>query len=710
MNSKGKIIQPRLLAPLGSASVLLAAMPATFAVLPTAALAADETQGSQLGEIVVTARRREENLQDVPAAITAFSAAMIENAGIKTFLDFANRTPSFYFRERFRPGAVSLTLRGIPSNPQGETPVTILVDGVNVPGLDFINQQLLDIESIQVLKGPQGALYGRGAIAGAILINTRQPGNDLEGLAQVSYADGNDFRFSGSISGPIVTDRSFFRLTGAYVNRDGLVYDQGLGRDADTIDETTVGGQLKLVVSDNLTVDIRGRHIEGKAGSDLSETVTDATYQDYSILPNRDLDDIDDRSIDEWSLSVNYQTAAGTLNSVTGYSKSKTVLTGDADFGPMDIAFVRDENPMEAWSEDIRFVSPDDQRLRWVLGAFFQDRDNRGNLLVNATQTTPFLPPGMVLFAVDKKMNSKVWAAYGQVIYDLSDRMELETALRYDHDKRSIADTCFMCAPASAEGTFSQVQPKVSLKYSWSDRVMTYFSYGRGFRSGGFNTVQATQVFEGAERIYPKEVSDTLEIGLKSTFADGRATLNAAVYHIDFDNQQSNLADLSTGQFAIVSIDKTTIDGVELELVAEPMRGLELAGAVGFTDASIDSYDGTGRLDGNDSPQTPDYTFNLSAQYVHSLTPTMDLFTRIDYRRRGPVYLDEENAYPWDAHDLVDARLSLKWDRFSIGAFVKNLTDKRGPAEFIVNAFGPGVHARISTMPRQYGFEVGIRF
>jgi iron complex outermembrane receptor protein len=700
----------RKLANLASTTALVGVMPVVGLVSPTTALAQDAAaeEGSFIEEIVVTARRRVERLQEVPEAVTVFTADLIERAGIQSYQDFANLTPNFSLFERFRPGSVIMTMRGIPSNPGGETPVTVVIDGVNVPGLEFINQRLVDIESIEVLRGPQGALYGRGAIAGAILINTRQPDNEFEGRAQVSYGNGSDFRIASGISGPIVEDKVFFRLSGDYVNRDGLIFDPGLGDEADTVDEVTFSGQVKTVLSENLTVDLRGRRVDGEAGGTLIEIVPDAAYLDFSILPNRDLKNVDDRTIDEWSLAVEYVTDFGTFNSVSAYSKSKSVFVGDADFTPVDIAQQLDINSMEAFNEDIRFTSPDDQRFRWIIGAFYQNRDYDGDLLVDSTPTTQVLPPGLVLARSIVMRKSEAWAVYGQANYDLQDKLELTLALRYDEDKRSVDDS--LTQGEFISGNYSLLQPKTTLAYHWTDDVMVYATYGRGFRSGGFNELSVSQAFPNAKRRYPKEISDNFEVGLKSQFAGGRFVLNAAAFHIDFENQQFNFIDVQNVARGIVSFEETEIDGFEIEAVARPTAGLELSAAVGVSDGEITNFDGTGRFDGNKSPQTYSSTLNLSAQYVRPLFGNVELFGRVDYERRGEIFFSPENTLEFPATDFVNARLFFQTDTYAIGGYVKNLTDEETAVDFAPNAFGPGVHARFRNRPREYGVEARIRF
>jgi iron complex outermembrane receptor protein len=670
-------------------------------------LAQETNKDEPIETVVVSARRREEPMQKVPAAITAFTAQQLEDAGVRTLEDVAKLTPNFSFRERYRPGMVMLSLRGIGTNPGGEAPVSVVLDGVSVPGLDFLNQQLLDIESVQILKGPQGALYGKGAVAGAVLIESKQPSNTLEGGVKLSYGNGRDGRAIGSISGPIVKDKVFFSLSASTVNYRGLIKNPTINGYTDSRDDQTFNGHLKAILSNDLTLDIRTRRVVGNDGAGNTTIVNDGNYRNFSVLPNMDFKIMDRRTLDMHSVALKYKTSVGTLSAVTGYSKSTSHVTGDVDLTPADMLQQNERQSNKSWSQDIRFTSPDNQPLRWIVGAFYQDRDTPYNLLISSTPTTTMMPPNLVLARQQSFGNSKASALYSQVTYALSDKMELEGALRYDQDKRSFND--FFPTQATAGAKFSQIQPKVSLKYDWNDRFMTYASYGQGFRSGGFNSLSAVANIPRAQRVYPKEVSDTIEVGFKSQSADRRFTLNAALFSIGFKNQQFTAVDPVSGAQGFRSMEKTTIKGLEIDFVARPFRRLELGASVGVADAVIKDGDGNGLYAGNKSPQSYASTLNLSAQYTHPLQDNMRLFARADYARLGKIYFDEPNAYPFGPSSYLNGRLAIEKDSYSIGFYGRNLTNQRAPLDFIPNVFAPGVHVRFPNQPRQYGIELILK-
>mgnify|MGYP000615411158 CR=1 FL=1 len=209
---------------------------------------AQQDSAGSLEEIVVTASKREENLQQVPVAITALSAEMLERAGVNKLSDFIALTPNVSLRESYRAGEVFITVRGITTTQNGWSPVTYTVDGVQATSIDAINQGVLtDIERIEVLKGPQGVLYGAGAIAGAINIITKKPTNDMEYAVKTSYGNGEDFRAPAAISGPIVEDKVLFRIGGYHRDFGGLIEDtDGRALDFDRISKVNARLLLEL--------------------------------------------------------------------------------------------------------------------------------------------------------------------------------------------------------------------------------------------------------------------------------------------------------------------------------------------------------------------------------------------------------------------------------------------------------------------------------
>ena len=669
----------------------------------------DDSGVSTIEEIVVTSRKRVENLQDVPEAITAFSERQLELAKVESLRDFVDLTPNLMMRETFRSNESFLTLRGLSSAQGGLPPVSFVVDGVQLGSNDFINQDILDVERIEVLKGPQGALYGQGAIAGAIVVTTKAPGNEPEFHIKGSYGKGDSYRVAASASTPIVEDKLFLRVSGYYRDRDGLI-DNVRGENIDFSDEGSVRVRIRYD-GDNLDANLRGSYTEGDGACCQQDRLPrDANRQ---ILPGVNIDDVDnpgpssdilgtsDTSFRDISLKLDYDFESFTLTSITGYAEVRQSVFGDADFAPVpfvkqDLAFNTD-----VFNQEVRLTSDSDTRWQWIVGGFYQDRQERQPVFVGAA--TPGAPVPAVILDLDNEINSESWAVFGQMSYAVTEKLEGLVALRYDEDDQ---DTIDKNNPAYfKEASFDQLQPKAQLSYRWTDDILTYFTYSTGFRAGGFT--QNTR--------FDNEETDNFEIGLKGTFLDRRLVVNASAFHIDYSNQQLSFVvfDNNVAQRGVVNIPATDIDGLELELQALPVEGLNVSFGVGIADsvvkeiAALDPALGdVSGAEGNRSPFVPSFTFNGSLTYTYPLYDRMDLVLHADYRRRGNYYFDLNNDLQTATRDFVDGRIALEADNWFIALWGRNLTDGR----YATRVSATGSALRNQNQPRSYGVEAGFSF
>jgi len=683
-----------------------------------------DTDTVSLEEIVVTSRKRAENLQEVPDSITAFGATQIKNAGIDDVQDFIDMTPNIMMRETFRAGVSFITIRGISTGQQGWPPITYVIDGVQSGSIDAINQgTLIDIERIEVLKGPQGALYGAGAIAGAINIVTKKPTNAPEYSAKVSYAKGNNIKLSGLASGPLVEDKVFYRVNAYYNKTDGLI-DSTDGVNMDFEEQVTVRGRLIFNLSENAELDLRGEYSDIKAGAAYQEMVPSAdlieTFNDTWGNPKRGLVGVENRTLLNLSAKFENESDAGTLTAVAGYSDIKQDLFASASwnkppvvsiFGPVgDVgnpfvdAFQDLADNFKTTTFDLRFTSPSDQPFRWLVGTSYLKREVLNFLSVGVmtagTDRASF--EGIRFLSRPDIRKAEMWGIYGQVNYDITDKIELTVAARYDEN--SYNSTTFTDMTLSTplqlldpSGTLvdtltakdSKFQPKVQLSYQVSEDVMTYATYATGFRTGFFATGNLTL----------PESTDNYEIGFKSTLMDGRVRFNVSAFHIDYSNQQFTFI-LATPPFRdTMNIPSTNINGLEIEFMAAVSDKLEISSGLGITDAKV--------ADGTTAAATPSYTANFSATYIQPINDEIELLARFDYRRQGNFYMDAANLFEVTSKDYVDARLSLRTDKWTLSAFVDNLTDERQPNSF--TNFGVG-YVRAINKPRSFGVEASVKF
>lgn len=668
--------------------------------------AAAVEDGSEVTEITVTARRRTELLQRVPDQITVFGAADIEEARILSYQDFADLTPNFQAFENYRKGVFNISVRGIPTVQGGEPPVTVLVDGVQIGGLEFLNQDLFDLQSIQVLRGPQGAVYGRGAIGGAVLITTKPPTDVFEASVHAGWtSEIEEYRVNGSVSGPIVDDKLAVRLAGSYSDRRGFLTNSLAGGYCDFSEEKIGRAHVRFTPGDSVTVDAKINYLTGNSAASCLTITSDADpfLGNAANFPDdlpRDFKQYDDRELKEASLKVEWSTAVGRIVSASSFQESSSFSPGDLDFSAalLPVFF---ENPVdvEAWNTNLYLISDSDPRLSWILGGFFQDRETVNGLRVGLAP----LPLKEPLLANSDQLDiSKAWAVYGEATYRPSERLELSVSLRYDSDRRESEDRN---VPGSyIEETFTALQPRGSLAYFWSPSLMTYASVGKGFRSGGFNSLADTLAVGLPDRKFDKETATNFEVGFKSTAFGGRLTLNGAVFHTDFDNQQFFFVDAVRAARIVLTLPKTEINGAELEVLARPTERLELRGAFGIADGEI-KEGGQFGLDGAHSPKAHRDTLNLSVQYDMPLSGAFTLRPRLEYERRGPIYYDPFEKYRFPSTDFVNAAVTLEAGRWALTAFGRNLTDERMPTEFNPDSLGAGVHSLIQNLPRRYGIE-----
>jgi len=712
------------------------ALALVVALCATPAAQAQQSDATTLDAITVTARLRAESIQEVPDSIVAFGEAEIDRAGIDQILDVAKMVPNIILRKGFRSGESYISVRGITSGRQGWPPIAFVVDGVKASSIDAMEQgTLLDIERIEVLKGPQGALYGAGAIGGAINIITRQPSDYFQGRLQASYARGNNVKLSGGISGPIIENKLLYSISGFYNDYDGLVKVVNSKQAVDKRHQTTGRARLLFTPNDDLSFDLRASIMDttarapGPVDKLDDPTLIDEFRTRQTPGPTRRgaLLGYESREMRDVSLKTEANLGFANFQSVLAWQKidqnlngtlsyeggpvpaSRTALRqetfGDAALPGQIIDEFQDGNEnLETWSADLRLTSQSEQRLRWLFGAELMQRkylssQTTGHLI--APDATPSLAFGGEDLWFRKADN--IWGVYGQLSYDLTDRLELTLAGRYDRDdyKNSSIDpqTHAIIPVQDSEGNTvnalkakdSAFTPKVQLSYRWSKEFMTYITYSEGFRFGFFNLGRHALA----------ESTKNYEIGFKSRMFDNILTLNAAAFHIDYSDQQ-NTRTVPDPPFRITTnIPETKIDGFEIDAMLQLTEKLSFSGGVGHTNAIV--QDAAHTL----APVTPQWTVNASVQWFEPLSETLDFTTRIDYRHQSSMYIRPGEVYPITGKTYVDIRFGLDALHYGVKLFVENVLDTQQALSLSPLAGG---YIRTFSLPRTYGVEVRYNF
>jgi iron complex outermembrane receptor protein len=718
---------------LGTTAIAAATLVAVPLAAQDAAPAADtvDNQG-----IVVTGLRRSETLQDTPAAVTAFDSQAIQNAGIERPADFIALTPNVNLVETQNAGNAFVIIRGITQNRNSEPSVAVIVDGVQQVNPAQFNQDLFDIEQIEVLKGPQGGLYGRNAIGGAIIIQTKKPTDEFSGNITAGVDNGFGYFLRGGISGPLAENVKF-RIAGSWYDTEGFIPNTFLGEDADPVEDFSLRGNLIVEATDRLTFDLRASVNQLRTQGFYYNIVNDVN----TIAPVRvNNPGRNDRDIYNVALKVEYAGDNAVLTSISSYDTLSEIVTGDAfNFLPIRESllfqfFGFDINQsqylnVKAFSQEVRLASPEDGRaFNWMVGGYLIDTTryiSTGNLIdtgngVTAVFRSPSTNPlnPQLTFLADGQENF-AWALFANAGYEFSPEFRVDASLRYDRDRReqtTLTPQNFLPVvpgvPTARSGevrnvVFDDWQPKITLTWEPSTDLTLYGGYSRGFRSGGFNQTgvgaEARRAgIVGVGDIFQAETADTFELGAKAQL--GPVRLAGAAYTTKSKNGYFFvfLADSSTQNLG--NIPETRINGFELEATAEVLPDFDINAAIGVTDSEIKEFPDASVI-GNEAPQISRYTLNLGAQYAGAISDSVDGLLRVDYRRIGKTWWEPFNTTVRDPVDIVDARAGVTLaNGVSITAFAQNLFNEIYNAEFSPGGFV------FRARPRRYGVEVGFKF
>ncbi len=713
-----------------------------------------EAQTVALEEVVVTARKRAETLEESPVSVRAFTAEEIASAGIETPRDFIALTPNVTLVETQNAGNAFINVRGVSQARNSEMSVAVLVDGVLMPNPAQFTQQLIDIQQVEVLRGPQGALYGRNAIGGAITIVTKQPGDEFEGRVELGADSGPGYTVRGTASGPIGdSDAWRYRVTGSFVDTDGYIENEFLGEEADPYQDTSARARIIYEPSDTFSADLR--FSTSMLDSQALYFTIDAEADDTELPVRVNNSGVNERDIINLSLKLEWNWDNGTFTSITAYDDLEELLTGDQfnfvpreeslinffPIGPIITGLTGDTFAdlsqtqyleSDAISQEFRFISPAEERFRWIVGAYAIATDryistgnqvDRGNgvfPVYRVPRVSVFVDPtdpSPQLSLLADAQDNFAWAVFGEVAYDFSDTFEASFSLRYDEDTRentTLTDPLYdptggigITLGEVRENTWDELQPKLTLRYRPSDDFTIYGGYSRGFRSGGFNQsgVGAAVPEPGVEDLFDAQVADTIEIGAKGILADGRFAVSANFYQTDFENAYFFFFDPTTSTQNLGGIPEVDYLGFEFEGKARFNDNLTGYFGIGYTDGEIkraaDPAD-----NGNQAPLVTEMTINLGGELRYPMDlggNEGDLIARLDFQQIGDTWWDPGNISKRSAVNLIDMRLGFDVaDNWSLMLWAKNLLDEEYNSEFSPGP-APGLNFLWPAQPRRWG-------
>ena len=675
-------------------------------------------------EIVVTARKREETLQDVPVAATAVTGDLIERRGLASIRDVATLTPGLNVNGD-AAGRAFVSIRGVGLTlVQTVQPgVGIFIDGVYQPNTSILNNPLVDVERVEVLRGPQGTLYGKNTLGGAINIISRQPSNEFQVRGGGSYAGpDNAWTAFGSISGPLIADRLQARIAYAHREQDGFLRNPTLGIDANPLNTDTVNATLRAEPVDDVVITVNGYQDWVKGAATPYARVAGPT--DYSRIVN--FNAANRQLLEYRGINGRLQfPIAGLATDVTligAYDEREgRTPDSDVDFNPVNFARASGGDKTEVTTAELRFDTELSSTLSSLV-AFYYSRE-----ILSADGVTTIVPASLNLRDVSEKRSNN-YAVYGTLFWRPVEEWEVSAGLRYDREKRRLTGATGLAgAPLTAvpevEDGHKEISPRLTVTRHWTGRFMSYASVARGSRGGGFN-INPRAPF----RSYEGDKVWTYELGTKFSSADRRLSLAGAVFYNDYKDLigLNTIVGLPGGGFATIDLNTGDVEsyGLELEGSFRPTPNWTISGGFSvqrarLTDTSAFT-DVTGRVLASDRlPFQPDYNFSLNSDYVvpvgtGDLTFTAGVTGKGD-RIAGSI--SETRAPVLDDYMLVNGSITYRIGGVEVAAFVNNLFNKDYFESYIEQTtlalavpFLPPSDLGIIGDRRRYGVRARFRF
>lgn len=670
-------------------------------------------------EIVISARRRNEALQDVPIAVTVLTSAEIAKSGIQGIGDIANLTPNVSFDNALNLGTNFLTIRGQGQSQYAPPPAAIVVDGVlTISPLQF-NVDEFDLQQVEVLKGPQGAIYGRNAIAGAVNITSRKPGDTFEARMLAGYGRGEEWRAKASISGPVIPGLLSVLAGVSFIDRRGQVENVTTGAYSDKMKDLT--GRLRAIVTpaDTVEVDIKYTYSDAK-GRDpayITSRSGDPSVSSDPLDANRE--GRNPRTLHDLSGKLSVESGFGTATLTLAYVHVSEDVEADFDFSPLDIFAVKQTQSESGFSQELRFTSTDDGPLRWLVGGYHVRSKRRigADIFVDPFYfgLTPAPTQADLLISQSNDLNRyETWSSFANVEYDILPNLEAAVAVRYDDDDL----TQHPGTGGTRRAGFSKWQPKGTLTFKPTEAWMLYSSVGKGFRSGDFNASGSSF----GNPVIAAETAINYEIGTKARLFGGRAILDAAIFRTDLDNGQFKLFDAVGATNVGINIDKTRIEGFEVAGAFRLVEGFTLSASLGYADPKIRGFTpppgfggSTAEYIGNRPPRISRYTANVGLDIDIPVAADLNLYVRPEFRHTSGFYWDLENDYRRPSANLVNLRAGVREanGRWTVTGWVKNALSEKVTGEYqpFSNSGHPlGIDVYYPAVGATYGIELTYSF
>ncbi len=711
--------------------------------------------------IVITAQKRETSLQETPASVSAVSGDTLRTRQIVDIEGLAQQLPSVNFGQTTGNARIAIRGVGFDNTTVGnEGRVAYHLDGVFLSRPAAALTGFYDVERVEVLRGPQGTLYGRNATGGAINMISRAPGSRLNGYLDASYGNYDAFRLEGAIGGPLgsgIGARIAFQIN----ERNGFGTNLTTGRDVDDLSTRAIRAQLHFEPADNFEIRLTADwfdqsdhaysfHYLGRGSRPDPTTTPPLPGQELTgirvggAVPTNLRDSTSDSGAENertfWGLGANLRWDLGPVEivSVTGYRDNDFQVTSDLDVTSAPLTVYDQFERSDHFSQELR-LSGAFGRGDWMIGGYYFTESLFGGTRIAldpvVLSPAPVLPPltgyRQGYYGVGQ-LDTDAWAVFGSLRLELTDRLAVRLGARYSDERRRVDEQLkldfatpwppfvpqFPPTPPGvrrqAEESWSSFTPSATLEFRASDDVFLYATWSRGFKSGGFN-------LGVVQDPYAPERLDDYEAGIRTQWLDGRITANLSAFYYDYSNLQ--VTKIVGTAVVIENAASARITGLEAEIVLRPVRGFQIDAAISLLDTEYRDYVSAdparpqlGELDlsGNALTQSPDYTINLGASYTWE-TGIGDITLRGEGRFVDRVWFTQFNVdyVSQPAYELFNAYLTWRSrdERFSATAFMRNIGNRDiVSAGFIGSSLVGSPLLGSFEPPRTYGVTLGVRF
>jgi outer membrane receptor protein involved in Fe transport len=698
-------------------------------------------QQSNGGAIVVTALRREQRLQDVPLAISVIDGELLREKGTQDYRDYLTTVPGVTFAEGGLRG-VRVAIRGISDGVGATAPLTaIYLDEAPITETytSTLDPNVFDIERVEVLRGPQGTLYGSGSMGGTIRVITRKPQlNQVEGAADAALetveSGGINWRANGVINLPVVDDRLALRVSGGYRKDGGWIDNVALGlEDVNTVEKTNLRGQLLFAPGLDTSVILSVIHQSEDLGG---------PFQDYFATPVNTTASLyregGSTNAELYSLTVEHELERFAITSASNYTVKDTdnIADGTASLTRLVGLFtgvlipageglgVRSASSLDLFTQEVRLSTTGSNAVDFVVGGFYSNgtTDFRTNFDFSQAPSLDGVVTEEEFYLAQESYQITQIAAFGELTWNITDRLALTAGLRgFDVNQRDISFGSGLLnggeRTSARKGGGSSVTQKYLVDYEVSHDHMIYATAAQGYRNGGATggfPLAPCQTFldelgyDSVPTQYDPDKLWNYEIGSKNSFAGGTVTLNGAAYYIDWSDIQASVG-LACGFTFIANAGEARSMGFELEGSVRPVDGLVINAALAYTDAELTAVaPGFAGQEGDPLPFVADWSWNVAATYEHELGAGLDGFLRGEVNHVGPRWntfrSQTARAIEMDGYTTLALRAGVRGENWGVAIYGRNLTDER----IVLNAIA-GRYENISS-PRVIGIAANYDF